>query len=80
MVECWQLWITVEAVQLLANQLHGNNDIIAHHAKFGKFYCDIDESSCPKKKKSSRWIETKESGTNQCFFFCDDGLPDCAHM
>lgn len=21
------------------NQLQGNNDIITHHAKFGKFYC-----------------------------------------
>lgn len=39
MVERWQLWITVKSVQLLANQLHGNNDIIAHHANFGKFYC-----------------------------------------
>lgn len=35
MVERWQLWITVAAVQSLG----GNNDIIAACAKFGKFYC-----------------------------------------
>ncbi len=75
MVECWQLWITVKAV--LANQLHESNDIIAHHAKFVKFYC-VWMSQVVLNKVADE-LKLKNLGRIGAFF-CDVSLPDCAHM
>lgn len=68
-VECWQLWITVKAVQ----SLHGNNDIITLCAKFGKFYCVW--MSQVVQNKSSRWIENWRIWDKSV---CDVSFPDCA--